>query len=104
MEIQTKISYLLAILYIIAGILYSAKYFTVSSITQVLLFIFLASVFYNVITFVRKDKPRDLWKLGWLGFVGLFSPFVFSYILGLQAVSAFFELSVFLGFFGLFRK
>ncbi len=104
METQTKISYLLAILYIIVGILYGVGYYMVSSIIQLLFFAFVASVFYNVVTFIKKDKPRDLWKLGWLGFVGLLAPFVSPYIFGFQAISGFFQLSIFLGLFGFYRK
>lgn len=106
MEKQTQISYTLAGLYVILKILrapgvnildpkdYNLANF-VGLASTVLLALFIISVFYNVITYIKKDKPKDLWKLGWLGFVGL---------LGLFIAPGLSVLSPFLGFFGLMRK
>lgn len=32
---------------------------------------FIASVVYNLVTYLSNGKPEDIWKLGWLGLFGL---------------------------------
>ena len=34
---------------------------------------FVGSVFYNLFTRIKKGVPKDIWKLGWLGFFGITS-------------------------------
>jgi len=60
----------------------------------ILLASFLLAVISDIITYLNQGKPKDLWKLGWLGVLGGLSlwvwPMVFFY--------------VFFAFFGLKRK
>ena len=39
-------------------------------LTLVLTVGFVASVLYNTVSYIRKGKPDDLWKLGWIGLLG----------------------------------
>jgi len=101
---QTKISFLLLGLAVLSAVLHNAVFglFGVEepvffSLTLLLFLGFLVSLSYNIITYIRKGKPKDLWKLGWLGLLGLvgllpgFGP-------------GFYGLYGFFGFFGLRKK
>jgi len=58
---------------------------------------FAGSLFYNVFTYKTKGKPKDIWRLGWIGLLGL---------LGLLPGfgPGFFGLYGFFGFFGIKKK
>ena len=64
------------------------------SLALLLILAFVVSVVYVVTNFVRTGKPKDLWKLGWLGIFGLlgiFTPNLYGFF-------------GFFGFFGLRKK
>lgn len=67
---------------------------TLFFLTFILIASFLIAVIYDITTFLNQGKPKDLWKLGWLGVLGSLSlwlwPMVFFY--------------VFFAFFGLNKK
>jgi len=78
MEKQTKITYLFFGLAILSSVLHNAVFaifkfeepvFFFLSLISILCFIL--SIIYNTFTYIRKGKPEDLWKLGWLGLFGL---------------------------------
>lgn len=50
---------------------------------------FYVSVVYNIITYLNRKKPKDIWKMGWLGVLGILSIFIPAMI-------------TFYGFFALF--
>jgi hypothetical protein len=45
--------------------------------------IFAVSVIYNVLTYINKGEPKDVWKMGWLGLIGILGvfapPLIFFY-------------------------
>jgi len=98
MEKQTKITYVLFGLSILSVILHNAisAYFKIEEpvffiLTLVFVLGFAISVIYNLINYVRKGEPRDLWKLGWIGLFGL---------LGLVGSVGLYGFFGFFGFFG----
>lgn len=100
-EKQTGISYLLLVLALAAGFLHNAVYglFLVEepiffSLTLLLALVFIISIGYNTYTHIRKGKPKDLWRLGWLGIMGLvgFLPSFGPGFFGLYGFFAFFGL------------
>jgi len=75
---STILSYLLFGLFIVSVFLHNAIYalFLIEEpvffiLSLFLFFIFLVLVFYNVTTYATTGKPKDLWKLGWIGLFGL---------------------------------
>lgn len=64
------------------------------TLTILLVIAFIAAVIFNILTYIKKGEPKDLWKLGWLGLFGLFG----ALAPGLYGFYGFF------GFFGLRRK
>jgi len=98
MEKQTKRNYILFGLTILSIVLHNAIY-GVSKIEEPVFFVltfifalgFVISVVQNTINYIRKGKPRDLWKLGWIGLFGL---------LGLGGSTGLFGFFGFFGFFG----
>jgi len=100
-EKQTGISYLLLILALAAAFLHNAVYglFLIEepvffSLTLLFFLAFVVSVGYNVYLYSQKGQPKDLWKLGWLGILGLV-----GFLPGFGP--NFFGLYGFFGFFGL---
>ena len=98
MEKQTKITYVLFGLSILSVILHNAisAYFKIEEpVFFILTFIFVLgfaiSVIYNLINYIRKSEPKDLWKLGWIGLFGL---------LGLVGSVGLYGFFGFFGFFG----
>jgi len=98
MEKQTKTTYLLFGLAVFSTIVHNALYglFKIEepiSFTLTLVFIlgFAASIVFNIVTYSRKRKPKDLWKLGWIGLFGL---------LGLVGSPGLYGFFGFFGFFG----
>ncbi len=55
----------------------------------ILIAAFCVSVIYNIITFLNKGEPKDIWKMGWLGILGVLAIFIPAMI-------------TFYGFFALF--
>lgn len=98
MEKQTKITYILFGSAILSIILYNAIYgiFKIEEpvffiLALVFLLLFVISVIYNTISYIKKDEPKDLWKLGWIGLFGL---------LGLVGSPGLYGFFGFFGFFG----
>lgn len=101
MEKQTKISFGLLALSIVLAVLHNALYGLIGieepvffSLTLLLALAFVISLAYNIFTYSQKGKPKDLWKIGWLGLLGL---------IGLlpRFGPGFYGLYGFFGFFGL---
>jgi hypothetical protein len=100
MEKQTKIIYILLVIYIVSTFLHNL-YFILTTVEEIPLFLvaiaslalFLLSLFYGVFSYHRNRKPADLWKVGWIGFLG-FLGFIPGFGIG------FFGLYGFYGFFG----
>ena len=44
-------------------------------LTFILFLAFIISIIYNLVTYILKRQPKDIWQLGWLG---LFSFFFFG--------------------------
>lgn len=59
-----------------------------------LLLAFFASIIYVILLYLNHGKPKDIWKLGWLGVFGVLSIFA--------PIMTFFY--AFFGFFGLKKK
>lgn len=75
MQLQTKITYGLFFTAFFSVILHNVLYglFPIGEVVFFLLGLFLIAVFflfvlYNIITFILKREPQDIWQLGWLGF------------------------------------
>lgn len=100
MEQQTLVTYIFAGTFFAATILHNfmfglfgfeeAFFFFMAIISA---FLFPLSIVYNVFTYMTKRKPRDVWKLGFLGLIGL---------LGLIPAEGLYPFTFFYGFFGLF--
>lgn len=104
MEKQTKLPFIFIISTIISSILHNFIYglFGIEEpvfffLTLVLLSAFIISTVYNVFTYIRYGKPKDIWKLGWLGLFGLIG-LIPTFGPGLYAFFGFYA------FFGLKRK
>ncbi|MCX6759385.1 MAG: hypothetical protein NT012_02380 [Candidatus Nealsonbacteria bacterium] len=98
MEKQTKITYLLFGLTILSVILHNAisAFFEIEEPVFFILALvfalgFAISVIYNLISYIKKGEPKDLWKLGFLGLFGLCG------LIGSLGLYGFFG---FFGFFG----
>jgi hypothetical protein len=77
-EKQTKTTYLLIASFVIGVIIHNFYYAIFGREDIVFFFLslglflgFLLSIIYNTFTFLRKGKPKDWWKVGFLGFLGL---------------------------------
>lgn len=101
MEKQTRITYLLLGLAVLLSVLHNLVYalFGVEepvffSLTLLSFLGFLVSIGYNIFTYIRRGKPKDLWKVGWLGLLGLVGllPNFGSGFYGLYGFFAFFGL------------
>ncbi|MDX9893012.1 MAG: hypothetical protein RB292_01170 [Patescibacteria group bacterium] len=60
-------------------------------LTLILITAFFASVIYNIITYLNRGEPADIWKMGWLGVVGVLTPWA-SILVIFYAFFAFFGL------------
>ncbi len=94
------LSYLLFGLSIVSGFVHNAIYglFLVEEpvffmLNLIFFLAFLISVFYNIVIYMKTGKPKDLWKLGWIGLFGLIA-LVPGFSYGLFGFFGFF------GFFG----
>jgi hypothetical protein len=99
-EKQTLATYALVVTFFVSVLLHNLIYglFGFGEILFFLLsllsaFLFPFSIVYNVFTYVTRKKPKDLWKLGFLGLIGL---------LGLIQNRGRYSFTFFYSFFGLF--
>jgi len=79
MEKRTKITYYLFFSFVLFSILHNALFLFLEFQEKISFFIglfsFFAFLLYLVagtIIHVKKGKPKDWWKIGFLGFIGLF--------------------------------
>lgn len=100
MSKPVRISYLLLGLAALGSIAHNLLYTLLGReevisfiITAALLLGFLISVLVNVITYFRSRQPHDIWRLGWLGVLG-----VFGFVLHAPRLYVLFALYVFFGF------
>ena len=63
-------------------------------VAQLLILAFFAAVIYDIMLYLNKGIPADVWRLGWLGVFGMLSIFI--------PLMVFFY--GFFGFFGLRKK
>jgi len=84
MEKQTKITYLLAILLILAFIFQKEVFKLENPFILIFPFAlgFVLSVIQNTFSYIKKGKPKDLWTLGFMaafGFIGLLPGFSYGF-------------------------
>jgi len=82
LEPATFLPFWLASIAIIAVIIHNFIY-AVFQFEEAILFLtslflilgFTASVIYNILTYINRGQPKDIWKMGWLGLIGILSIF-----------------------------
>lgn len=97
MEKQIKISYIFFGLVIFSFLAHNAI-FAIYNVEEAFFFIlvfvsilgFILSVIWNTISYLKTGKPKDLWKVGWLGFFGLFGLLNSPGLFGLFGLYGFF--------------
>ena len=100
MEKGTRISYIGILGFFVASILHNVMYafgWTFLDVgffllSLILLLIGLLSLPINLIGYFMRGKPKDIWKLGWLGFLGIAFAWMTPYSMVLLALFGFFLL------------